>query len=157
VASVCTVSISYQNIIETSEYPNSSIRSEYVNVYFTLDSDRLFTGDFYLSDDAEEMDRRNTAGVYVIGDFTDWQCKQEFRLGYNSKNKVYTGSALLKQGYYDYQYAVKHEDGSLDIEHFEGSHFAAVNQYNILVYQRSSRERYDELISVSSFESLLGF
>lgn len=128
-------------IIETLEYPSDHIRSEYVNAYFTLESrDPIYDGD-----------------VYVIGDFTDWKCTDEFRLRYDHKRKVYHGSGLLKQGYYDYQYAILKDDNSLDIEHFEGSHYASLNQYHILVYRRSFKERYDELIAVSSFESVLGF
>lgn len=128
-------------VIETSEYSDDRIRSEYVNTYFTLESkDRVYDGD-----------------VYVIGAFTNWQADDDFRLEYDVKRKVYRGSSLMKQGYYDYQYMVKYDDGSTDCEYFEGSHYATRNQYHILVYQRSFNERYDELISVSSFESVLGY
>ncbi len=128
-------------IIETLEYNNDDIRSEYVNTYFTLESrDPVYNGD-----------------VYVIGDFTDWKCLEEFRLTYDAKRRIYHGNGLLKQGYYDYQYAVRYDDDRIDYEEFEGSHYASLNRYHILVYRRSFKERYDELISVGSIESLLGF
>ena len=76
---------------------------------------------------------------------------------YDAKRRIYHGNGLLKQGYYDYQYAVRYDDDRIDYEEFEGSHYASLNRYHILVYRRSFKERYDELISVGSIESLLGF
>ena len=128
-------------IVETLEYRGDVSRSEYVNVHFTLAADEpVYDGD-----------------VYVIGAFNNWQPQEEFRLEYDKSQKVYNGSGLLKQGYYDYQYLVLNDDGSRDIEFFEGSHYATRNQYHVLVYQRTIGMRWDRLISVSSFESNLGY
>lgn len=127
-------------IVETLEYPNSRIRSEYVTTNFTIESrDQILDGD-----------------VYVVGAFTDWQPIEEFRLQYDSENQVYYGSGLLKQGYYDYQYMVKYDDDTTDCEYFEGSNYATNNQYHILVYQRNYRERYDKLIGVRSISTTFG-
>ncbi len=128
-------------LIQSLEYNNPHIRGEYGNTYFTIYApDQILDGD-----------------VYVVGAFTDWKPSDEFRLQYDKKKKVYHGNGLLKQGYYDYQYMIQYDDGTIDCEHFEGSHYATRNQYHLLVYQRSFKERYDELISVSAFESILGF
>ncbi len=128
-------------ITETLEYRSTEQRGEYLNVHFTLESfDQIRDGD-----------------VYVIGAFNNWRTTDEFRLNYDLEKKVYFGSGLLKQGYYDYQYLVQYDNGERDIEYFEGSHYATKNQYHILVYQRTFGKRYDQLISVSSFESQLGY
>lgn len=128
-------------IVETLEYRNAPNRAEYVNVQFTLAAD-------YPVLDGE---------VYVVGAFNNWRPQEEWRLQYDKANKVYTGVGLLKQGYYDYQYLVQYDNGVRDLEYFEGCHYATKNQYHILVYQRTFGSRFDQLISVSSFDSVLGY
>lgn len=127
-------------IIETSEYPNSRFRSEYVNTIFSIESEQQF----------------RDADVFVVGAFSDWEPREEHRLKYDPQHKVYSGTSLLKQGYYDYQYMIKYDDGTLDCEHFEGSNFGTDNQYHVLVYQRNYKERYDRLIAVRAVSSGFG-
>ena len=122
-------------IIETLDYQsNNQLRSEYVNTIFTLYSkNQIWEGD-----------------VYIIGKFSDWQAKEEFRMSYDSKNQAYHADVLLKQGYYDYQYMIQYDDGTQDCRHYEGSHFGTINQYHALVYQRTFGKRYDQLIGVTT-------
>ena len=44
--------------------------------------------------------------MYVLGALTDWQLKEEFKLEYNAAKKQYEKAVLLKQGYYNYHYAL---------------------------------------------------
>ena len=46
------------------------------------------------------------AEVYIYGKFADWQLLPELKMDYDAKNKAYVGQAELKQGYYDYMFAV---------------------------------------------------
>ncbi len=125
-------------IIENLEYAgDDDIRSEYVNVFFSLNSkNQILDGD-----------------VYVIGEFSDWQPREEFRLSYDPEKQIYHGSCLLKQGYYDYQYVILYDDGSTDIRYFEGSHYATSNHYHVLVYHRTFGPRYDKLIGIASIST----
>ena len=93
------------------------------------------------------------ADIFVTGAFTDWQAREEFRLTYDFNKQIYHGSGLLKQGYYDYQYMIKYDDGTVDCQYFEGSHYATMNQYHVLVYHRSIGQRYDRLIGLSTITS----
>ena len=53
----------------------------------------------------------------------------------------------LKQGYYDYEYAVMPDkDNVPDETIIEGSHYETENEYTILVYYRFLGTRYDQLI-----------
>ncbi len=61
------------------------------------------------------------------------------------KMKVYETTLLLKQGWYDYQFATI-EDGQFVTESFEGSHFETENEYETLVYFRNLGSRYDQLV-----------
>ncbi len=60
---------------------------------------------------------------------------------------MYTWQAYLKQGVYDYEYAFVAKGSRLaDSSPVEGSFFETENRYTILVYQRQTGSRYDELI-----------
>ena len=123
-------------IIESLEDRDDDLTAEYVDAYFALSSPfPLVEGD-----------------VCVVGKFTDWVCADDQVMRYDVKNQVYYTSIMMKQGYYDYQYA-KVLDGQLDYEAFEGSHFSTRNEYTVLVYFRSFTERYDRLIGVQSIRS----
>jgi hypothetical protein len=83
----------------------------------------------------------------VLGALTDWQLKDEFKLTYSEEKGLYTGSALLKQGYYNYSFAVAGGAGNPANEvYFEGSHQQTENQYDLLVYYRPPGTRADLLI-----------
>ena len=53
----------------------------------------------------------------------------------------------LKQGYYNYCYALDDTtENKIDIKFIEGTHYQTRNDYYIYVYYRTSTERYDQLI-----------
>jgi len=124
-------------IIQSLEYSQDHIRSDYVETSFAIENrDIILDGD-----------------VYLIGKFTDWKPVEEFRLKYDYDLQLYYGGGLLKQGYYDYQYVVLYDDETYDPSYFEGSNFATVNDYTILVYYRSLTGRYDRLVGISTLIS----
>ncbi len=108
---------------------------DYAHVYFTFYQDRPY----YKAD------------LYVVGKLTDWQFKDEFRLSYNNREGRYEGEALLKQGYYDYYYALK-QDGSdqIDIDRTEGHAFQTSNDYTVLVYYTPPNGRFDKLVATKT-------
>lgn len=124
--------------IEAQEYLNNpDVRPEYLEVIFSLYSrDMIMDGD-----------------VYVVGSFSDWQLKPEWKMDYNYSKQIYFTSGLLKQGFYDYQYVLKKDRSPMDLSHFEGSHYETNNQYTILVYYKSFADRYDQLIAVKNLPS----
>ncbi len=118
-------------VIESIEFNDVDVRGEYMSCYFTLAPEqRVLDGE-----------------VYLMGEFSDWQAKEEYRMEYLPNEGVYHVKAILKQGYYDYAYGVRRDDGSLDLSYFEGNHFAARNEYLVLCYFREFGSRYDRLIS----------
>ncbi|HEY0656746.1 MAG TPA: DUF5103 domain-containing protein [Chryseosolibacter sp.] len=88
--------------------------------------------------------------VYVTGAFNYWNLGAENKMSYDSIQKQYTSTFLLKQGWYDYQYYVKSK--SLPAYHLEGSHFETENKYEIFVYYRSQRPNADLLIGYLALE-----
>lgn len=108
----------------------------------SLDAD-YFTANFRLN-----MNGYSALGdYYVIGKFNDWKISEENKMKYDADNRVYTWQAYLKQGIYDYEYAFVAKGSRLaDSSPTEGSFFETENRYTILVYQRQTGSRYDELI-----------
>lgn len=84
--------------------------------------------------------------VYIYGGLSDWQLLPRFKMTYDPYRKAYFAEVLLKQGYYDYVYAIKQEDGSIDTETLEGNWHETENDYLMLVYDRHNFNRYDRLI-----------
>jgi hypothetical protein len=67
---------------------------------------------------------------------------------------MYVCEPFLKQGYYNYEFAVvDHLTGELDEEGLEGNWFEASNQYTILMYYRPFGSRYDQLLGAVTVSS----
>jgi hypothetical protein len=120
--------INGQRVFENREFGNGASNADYANVTFELKAEQPAPGP-----------------VYVIGALTDWQFKDEFKLTYDAENQIYSTTALLKQGYYNYYYATQTPQGPNSIP-WEGSHQETENQYDLLVYYRPPGTRADLLI-----------
>ncbi|MHA6248052.1 type IX secretion system plug protein [Pontibacter sp. CAU 1760] len=122
--------INGKRIFGNKQYGNSAVNGDYTWVEFNLQAPAAYPGD-----------------VYVQGELTNWNPTQEARMKYNAETGLYTTQMLLKQGYYNYYYALKAGGTEpLDASYFEGSHFATDNIYDILVYYRPPGARADLLI-----------
>ncbi len=92
--------------------------------------------------------------VYVVGGMTDFHLLPEYKLMYDERVKGYTGRMYLKQGYYNYQFAVPDKNGNPDFELLEGNWYATENQYTLLCYYRPRGGQYDQLVGSKTFNSL---
>ncbi|MEH0154146.1 DUF5103 domain-containing protein [Limibacter armeniacum] len=121
--------------VQLSGRQNSEIEADYKEVVFTLKMDKV-QGD-----------------IYLLGKFTDWQLQDEFRMTYLPDQGVYMGSAILKQGLYDYMYTILKPDGKRDDQRVEGSFRLTKNLYDIIVYYRKIGERGDRVIGYKRLRS----
>ena len=93
--------------------------------------------------------------VYRFGKLTDWQIKEKFKMAYSEKLGLYAVDVLIKQGYYNYTYAlVDKKTKEVDTTFFDGNWFEAENDYTILLYHRPFGARYDQLVGRKTFKSL---
>ena len=107
--------------------------------------------EFRLSFDNPIKDR----DLYLVGAFSDWQYKEEFKLRYKYTSKMYAASILLKQGIYNYLYIWgPDKNGKTDAKICEGSHFNTENDYTVLFYHKAYTNEFDELIGYSRLNSL---
>ncbi len=129
-------------VIDVQELDNPETEADYVNVKFTLNT-------------AAEL--RNAA-VYVFGGFNDYRCDTSNKMHYNFEQKNYTATLLLKQGYYNYGYAIVRNDNKIpDLGYYEGNHWQTENIYTIYIYYHDFAKDYDQLIGVSNIRSTKGF
>ena len=93
--------------------------------------------------------------LFIFGALSDWKFKDEYKLIYNNERGFYEADIYLKQGYYNYQYALLKDNETAGIIRFiEGTHYETENDYTIYVYYNEPSERYERLIGVKKFNSL---
>ncbi|PSL03900.1 DUF5103 domain-containing protein [Cecembia rubra] len=117
-----------QYAIMNMERQNYELESEYMIMTFSLDADGI------------------NDTPYLVGALSEWGFSPDAKMTLNKKRNAYETTLLLKQGWYDYQFAYKGQEG-WDMLPIEGSYFETENEYEVLVYYRDMGSRYDELIS----------
>lgn len=91
--------------------------------------------------------------IFVYGELTDWQLKDEFKMTFSPELNMYTCPVLLKQSYYNYHFILRGKDGKIDYSFTEGNHQETENDYTILVYHKNVFYGYDEIIGLGSRNS----
>lgn len=121
----------YVRNVNLSDQNLSGSQGDYTWVHFALD---------------EFDDAGGTKELYIVGAFNDWQLAPEYRLK-KSENNYWEVAVLLKQGYYNYQYAVYDQSTqTVSYSAINGSFWQTENLYQALFYYRPWGVRYDVLI-----------
>ncbi|MBN7812661.1 DUF5103 domain-containing protein [Algoriphagus sp. H41] len=117
-----------QYMVYTNDRPggNPEVESEYMYTTFYLEADP-------------------GRDIRMLGALTSWGNSPEAKMNYDPKTGHYSTSLLLKQGWYDYQYAFMTSEG-YDSDPIEGSFFETENEYEVMVYYRALGSRYDQLV-----------
>jgi hypothetical protein len=94
--------------------------------------------------------------VNVFGELTGWNANKSNEMKWNFVTAEYELTMLLKQGYYNYQYAYVPEGAKkADLVNLEGSFFATENEYQVFAYYRDQASRYDRLVGYVIVSSLV--
>ena len=115
---------------------DNSIEGEYALVQFSLSA----------------QDLEPTDQVYVYGAFSDNALTEAYRLDLDEEKRVYVGNVYLKQGFYNYKFALKRH-GQADYNAIGGNFYQTENTYTVLVYYRDTADRYDRVIGMGSLQS----
>jgi hypothetical protein len=118
-----------QYVIDHPQNRRPNVQNDYADVLFSLKSAAPFD---------EE--------VYLYGAFTDWTFQEQYKMIYNPTTYSYIQKIELKEGLYNYTYALRGEKDAALIQDTEGSWFSTENEYIILVYYRPFGGRFDQLI-----------
>jgi hypothetical protein len=97
--------------------------------------------------------------LYLFGELTNYGKDPQAKMTYNKEKGLYETSIWLKQGYYDYGYALKETTGGREVfvtDKTEGNFWETENSYTVLVYYRSLGGRSDELVAIGRINSLGG-
>lgn len=87
--------------------------------------------------------------VYLMGELSNWQFKEETRMRYDKERGGYHCSLYLKQGYYNYHYVLlPNHSQQGNAAYFEGQHAQTENDYTIFVYYRRDGGLYDKLVGI---------
>lgn len=86
--------------------------------------------------------------IYIQGNFNNWKLTNENKLEYNSETGLYEAKILLKQGFYNYQYVTKNNEGNISNYSIDGSFYQTENDYTVLVYYKKFGSRYTKVIGV---------
>ncbi len=113
----------------------AEIGADYAAVHFNLISDQL------------------PKDVYIFGELSDWQLKEDFKMDWNPKSLQYEKMLMLKQAYYNYWYVLPGANNVADLSSTEGNFSNTENDYQILLYNKNQFMQYDELLGVISSNS----
>jgi hypothetical protein len=126
-----------RKLITARQGQNPNTEGEYAWVEFWLKQPRI-----------------KDANIYLLGALNSWQLDDKGKMGYDSRYHMYHGSMFLKQGYYDYLFAVV-PDGNTrgNVTLIEGDHWETKNQYSVYVYYKERVPAYDRLVGYLTFNS----
>ncbi len=130
------------SVISVDERKEPTTEADYAHVVFTLPfENELKHGE-----------------MYVYGAFNNWECNENNRMVYDHNLGVYQKSIYLKQGYYNYVYALMENGKDVpNINYIEGSHWQTENNYTIYVYYHDIEKNYDRLIGFKTLNSTKNF
>ena len=129
-----------------------------INGRYFIDNFETHTGateaDYVYTHFALNLKEAPEGKLYVFGMLTDWKLDPAFELHPDSADpKKFTATPQVKQGYYNYMYALKRPGKpEPDLVAYEGSYNITENVYDILVYFRPIGSRYDQLLGYAVFD-----
>jgi hypothetical protein len=91
--------------------------------------------------------------VYILSEAFNNILDGRSKMDYNPEEGGYVKSALLKEGYYNYQYITQKNNklpGSTAL--IEGNYYQTENEYRVMVYFRRTGDRYDQLIGAQTIQ-----
>ena len=130
--------------VESTDVSNPWWQTDYANVHFTF----VPTGN-------QPYPNKK---VFVVGEMNKYNLDDTSAMTYDAEKGVYERNILLKQGFYSYTYVTKdskNPKGIAQSEQTDGNYWETENDYTVLIYYRSLSGRHDELIGVSTINSLM--
>ncbi len=124
-------------VIRTLQGDDVSREAEYTEVHFSLP----YTETIGLDE------------VYVFGKFNNYALDAGNRMNFNSETGNLETVIRMKQGFYNYKYVVRKEDGLIELNTISGNFHFTENNYIILVYYRNFGDVYDSVIGIGTANS----
>jgi len=119
-------------VIENNDPGAQYLEENYVEAHFWLDSPPI------------------SENIYLVGAFNNWKVSGRSMMVFNTERQLYTNSAFLKQGFYNYQYYIPKGSEPYILE---GAFFEAENDYEIFVYYREPGSFADQVVGYVNFSN----
>ncbi|WP_378185469.1 DUF5103 domain-containing protein [Aquimarina sp. W85] len=84
--------------------------------------------------------------LYLYGDFNNYEINTSNKLIYNKDSGLFELKIRLKQGFYNYKYVLRNENGIIDLGFISGNFDETENNYTVLAYYRAPGARYDRVV-----------
>lgn len=92
--------------------------------------------------------------LYILGEISNYGREPMAKMVFNPEKQAYEAEMYLKQGYYDYVYALYDPaSGRFETDATEGNVWETENTYLVLVYYRELGGRYDQLLGIQAVSS----
>lgn len=127
--------------LETTDNLNPFWQTDYAYVHFTYQppGGKSYTG----------------KEIYVFGELSNYGQDPASRMVFNEEKGWYEATLFLKQGYYNYRYITRGANGDQSsFEDTEGNFWGTENAYTALIYFRPFGGRSDELIGMTTVNSI---
>ncbi|MCF6169805.1 MAG: DUF5103 domain-containing protein [Bacteroidales bacterium] len=150
------------NVILHTDYPKAHKPYEVVEdingkrlVKARKDQNTTIEGEYAWVDFSLKYNLIRNADIYILGALNDWKLDKKNKMRYDPDTRMYRGDLLLKQGYYDYMYAVVPQGKTRgDVTLIEGDHWETDNDYTFYVYYREKVPEYDRLVGYAKINSV---
>ena len=114
---------------------DSSLNARYASVHFRFDTERE------ISSESE---------LYLVGDFTNWALRSNYRLQYRPDSGRWYTNGIIKTGTYAYKYIVL-RNNEIDDLTLDDSFTRSRQEYHALVYYRDPNRFYYRLLQTNNF------
>lgn len=127
-----------QYVVSVREYDDAAIEADYLFVHFSLPMAQPYLD----------------GHVYLLGALGQNAFSQATRMEYQAEKMAYEQTLLLKQGFYNYQYAlVPYRKTTGLLAPIEGAFVEAENDYQIFVYYKAANDYYERLVGYTVVNS----
>ncbi len=124
-------------VIRTLQGRDVAREAEYTDVHFSLPYTEIL-----------ELDE-----VYVYGKFNNYTLEEINKMRYNEENGNMEAVIRLKQGFYNYKYVTRNDEGLVTLNLVCGNYHFTENTYTVLVYYRNFGDLYDGVIGLGTANS----
>ena len=124
-------------VIRTLQGTDVAREAEYTDVHFSLPYTEVLGLD----------------EVYVFGKFNNYALEEINKMSYNEENGNMESVIRLKQGFYNYKFVTRDDEGLVSLNLVDGNYHFTENTYTVLVYYRNFGDLYDSIIGVGTANS----
>jgi len=128
--------INGQFLVRTVEASSPKTEADYAMMHFAL----------------EVEDGIPNKEVYLYGGFNNFSLSKENKMFFDASSNTYRAQFLLKQGFYNYTFVTKDDNGFISEADIRGNFSKTENDYTVIVYYKAFGALFDRVIGVGTIK-----